>query len=489
MGERTAVAALIAGALLGAAPAARAAGLFLTDRGVRPMARGGAFVAGADDPGAVFYNPAGIAFSGKQLLFDATWIDFTGSYTRKLRTRQLDPNTGQPTGAQFDQTFETVHASPPALAIPTLAYTTPLGERFTIALGVGAPSAATGEWPRTVDGRPAPQRYSLLNTSGSLLLTPGLWAAWRPSRQLAIGAGMEALVGTLSTDVMFSSCPQDRLLCAQEQSDYDTEAKLTAGPIFAPSGNLGVIWAPSKDVRVGGAFQLPYYVHSRAKLDLALPTAPTFYDARQVGNDADVDFKLPWDARFGVEVRTIPRTRVELAWVLEHWSMHDRIDVTPDGIQLVGVQNFPEKFALQPITLQRHFRDSLSLRLGAEHLMPVGARTKLAVRAGVQYERSAVPPQYLNVSAFDVDKVVVSLGAGVHTGHWRVDLLLAELIAPPVEVGTTEAAIVPTNPVKANPPAFPYRVNAGTYRASATLVGLGVAYAFDRSRVSQAGGW
>ncbi len=453
------------------------------------MGRGGAFVAGADDPGAVFYNPAGIAFSGKQLLFDATWIDFTGSYTRKLRTRQLDPNTGAPTGAQFDQTFPTVHASAPALAIPTLAFATPVGDHFAIALGVGAPYAATGAWPRSADGGPAPQRYSLLNTSGSLLLTPGLWAAWKPSRHFALGAGFEALVGSLATDVMFSSCPQDRLLCAQEQSDYDTEAKLTAGPIFAPSGNLGAIWAPSDKVRVGGALQLPYYVHAHGKLDLALPTAPTFYDARQSGNDADVDLRLPWNVRFGVEYRGIKRTRVELAWVLEHWSMHDRIDVTPKDIRLVGVQNFPDSFALQPIALQRHFRDSLSVRVGGEHLARIGAQANLALRAGAMYERSAVPPEYLNVSAFDVDKVVLSVGAGLHTGHWRFDLLLAELVAPTVEVATTDAAIVPTNPVKANPPDFPYRVNAGTYRASATLIGLGVAYAFDRPRVTESSGW
>ena len=39
---------------------AGAAGLYFSDRGVRPLGRGGAFVAGADDLGAIWYNPAGI---------------------------------------------------------------------------------------------------------------------------------------------------------------------------------------------------------------------------------------------------------------------------------------------------------------------------------------------------------------------------------------------------------------------------------------------
>ncbi|MGE3672490.1 MAG: hypothetical protein AB7K71_22655, partial [Polyangiaceae bacterium] len=40
---------------------AEAAGLYFSDRGVRPMGRAGAFIAGADDAGAIWYNPAGLA--------------------------------------------------------------------------------------------------------------------------------------------------------------------------------------------------------------------------------------------------------------------------------------------------------------------------------------------------------------------------------------------------------------------------------------------
>ena len=47
-----------------------AAGLFLTPRGVRPLARGGAYVAGADDVNALSYNPAGIALSQNEILLD-----------------------------------------------------------------------------------------------------------------------------------------------------------------------------------------------------------------------------------------------------------------------------------------------------------------------------------------------------------------------------------------------------------------------------------
>ena len=49
--------------MLAAAPA-DAGGLYYADRGVRPLGRAGAFVAGADDPGAITYNPAGMFDAG-----------------------------------------------------------------------------------------------------------------------------------------------------------------------------------------------------------------------------------------------------------------------------------------------------------------------------------------------------------------------------------------------------------------------------------------
>ena len=71
-----------------------AAGLYFTDRGVRPMGRAGAFVAGADDLGAIWYNPAGLADAGTSVLLDASWLEFSIDYTRALRV--VNPPDGPP---------------------------------------------------------------------------------------------------------------------------------------------------------------------------------------------------------------------------------------------------------------------------------------------------------------------------------------------------------------------------------------------------------
>src|SRR5580698_5485467 len=82
---RPALVALVLLFVTAATGSARAAGLYFSDRGVRPMGRAGAFVAGADDLGAIWYNPAGLADAGTSFLFDMSWLDFSVTYTRELQ--------------------------------------------------------------------------------------------------------------------------------------------------------------------------------------------------------------------------------------------------------------------------------------------------------------------------------------------------------------------------------------------------------------------
>src|SRR5437879_4034192 len=68
-------------------PGASGAGMFVTPHGARPLARGGAFVAGADDLNSIYYNPAGVAAidygqSGWSGLLDVGLVLQNVTYTR-----------------------------------------------------------------------------------------------------------------------------------------------------------------------------------------------------------------------------------------------------------------------------------------------------------------------------------------------------------------------------------------------------------------------
>jgi long-chain fatty acid transport protein len=161
---------------LAAAGEARAAGLYVSDRGVRPLGRGGAFVAGAGDLGAIWYNPAGIVDTPSSVLTDFAWLNYSADYTRQVAATSA-------TGTTFTQTVPLVTGTTPFLPIPTIAASYRWGERqeYAVAGGVFAPMAALSTWPETVTGAdgvtqvPAPQRFMLISLKGSLLAEMGAW--------------------------------------------------------------------------------------------------------------------------------------------------------------------------------------------------------------------------------------------------------------------------------------------------------------------------
>jgi long-chain fatty acid transport protein len=450
---------------------ARAAGLYFSDRGVRPMGRGGAFVAGADDLGAIWYNPAGIADAGTSVLVDFGYLHFTDSYARELQVPDAQ-------GTLHTVTSPTVSGSAPVLPIPTLAWSLKLdkNERFTIAGGFLAPQVALATYPSTVDGQPSSSRYSLGSFDGSALGIVGGWIAWKPLKQLRLGVGVLALAGQFVTNVTFSTCPAVRLVCAPEQPDFDANSRITVGPIVAPTANGGVIWAPVPFLRLGASGQLPMVISAPAQLQIQLPTNEVFDTAHVNGSNAHVTFTLPAIARAGIEVRPIPALRIEATYVREFWSAQRSINAQPEGITITGVTGLPPSIGVPMIVFPRNFKDASSYRIGAEYSLARNGYS-FDFRSGLSYEESAVPVPYVSLLSLDMSKVTASFGFGLHFArHWRVDLLYAHLFCSDVYVSPSVAQIPHINPLNGNAPLEP--VNGGTYKAEADLIGLGANYAF-----------
>ncbi|MBX3234008.1 MAG: outer membrane protein transport protein [Labilithrix sp.] len=469
---------LLGVAVLLGSSSAQAGGLFMTDRGVRPLGRGGAFVAGADDLGAIWYNPAGLADAGSSVLVDFSWLNFSAEYTRST----LVTDAGG-TVRQID--FPQVKGSSPFLPIPTIAGSYNFGKEkeYTAAIGIFAPYTAIASYPLNVNGQPAPSRYSLVSLEGSALVVAGGYFAYKPIEQFRVGLGLQALVGNFNATTVFSASPPDRLIGAPEDPQYDAFSQLAVGPIVSPSGNLGMIAEPSKYLRLGVSGQLPFWVNAPAKIKVRLPTAAPFDNARQVGEDANVRFVLPAVARVGAELRTdfgdASRLRIELAYVREFWSMHDSIDIRPSNIKLHDITGFPSPFGVAPISLPKNFQDSNSIRLGTEYsLKNLLKEYWIDLRAGISYETSGVPRAWVAPQTYDADKVVASVGGGLHIGqHWRMDALAALALLNGTSVDPAEAQVPRVNPVKGNP-TDTEKINGGLYAARALILGVGVNYKF-----------
>lgn len=459
---------------LTASSSALAAGLYFPDRGVRPLGRGGAFVAGADDLGAVAYNIAGTYDAGSALFLDASWVNFSSEYTRQSLLRQVDPNTGEQVG-EYLKTYPTVNGATPFLPIPTLAASFQPHPQWVLSLGVWAPYAGLPSYPETVEGKPAPQRYSLYSLDGSALAFIGAGAAFAPSKEWRIGLSAGVLAGAFQATVAFSGCVPERFFCASEDPEWDVLAQLRAAPIIAPTGQVGAIWIPSPKLRAGLSVQLPVFVRAGASLRTRLPAAPVFEQASQDGESADIAFDLPWNIKAGVELRLIDNLRIEVGGGFEQWSMHDKIHVTPKGIALKNVAAFPETYYLPSIDLPRNFQDTFSVRAGAEYSMSL-FDLGWDLRAGASYESSAVPTEYLHVLTLDSDKVSATAGLSVHVGKVRLDAVYAHVFFVDRAVDPGEAKIAQVSPVASNPPVYPNYINGGQYAMRGDVVGLGLTY-------------
>jgi long-chain fatty acid transport protein len=469
---------LVGIAVLTYAGSASSAGLFTADRGVRPLGRGGAFVAGADDLGAIWYNPAGLADAGSGVLVDFAWMNFSSEYTR--RTNVVDAG-----GTVRTVEFPQVNGTTPFLPIPTIAGSYNFGDKkeFTAAFGILAPYTAITSYPLTVNGSPAPSRYSLVSMDGSALVVAGGYFAYKPVEQFRVGAGLQALVGKFVSRVVFSASPADRLISAPEDPTYDALSELNVGPIIAPSANFGMIVAPIKELRLGLSGQLPFWINAPGTINVRLPAAAPFDRASQDGQDARVRFRLPPIARVGVEYRTqisdTSRIRIEAAYVREFWSLHDSIDVRPENIKLLNVTGFPSPFGVAPITLPRNFQDSNSVRLGTEYSLKNLIKDYWTdLRAGISYETSGIPEEWVSPLTYDANKLIGSVGGSIHIGeHWRMDAVGALVLLDGTVLDPAVAKVPRVNPVAGNPTATE-SINGGSYAARAIVLGVGIEYRF-----------
>ena len=469
---------------------AHAGGFYLLDRGTRPLARGGAFVAGADDPGALWYNPAGIGFAGEQFLFDATLGFLDVTYTR------VDSG-GNP--------MPTIHGTNAPVPIPTIAGTFDFGlEHFHFGAGMFVPNAALMSYPEalSVDGMPypAPQRYSLLSMEGSVIATLAAGGGCTPlPDELSIGLAVHAVLGACAARVALSAC--DGAICSfPEDPDYDGIAQMTLSPIFTASVVGGVTWNPGP-VRLGASFSTPFSLSGDASIDVRPPSAAAFEGALtrprtesgpcSVDNASDeavqadpnhpcrnataaINLNFPFVLRVGVELLAIENLRLEAAFVWETWSMQQDVSVVPNDVWIVDALSFLD-YEVGALSIPRNMRDTFSIRLGGEYTID----GTYQVRLGAYFENGSFDDAYLSPLTIDSDKIVVSGGFSMRfvDGVWG-DLMVgyAHLFSRNV----TESRVTQANPIRPPGPARdPVYVGNGDYSFTLPFLGVGVRWQAD----------
>ncbi len=460
---------------------AQAGGFYLLDRQPRAMGRGGAFVAGADDPGSLWYNPAGLGFAGEQLQIDATLTFLNVEYTR------VDSG---------GNTLAPVNGNSAPLPIPTIAGTFDFGlENLTFGVGVFAPNAALMEYPEELNGGPAPQRYSLLSMQGSIIASLALGAAWRPIPELSIGLGVHVVYGAFAARTTLSAC-EGTICTFPEDPEYDAVAQLSLNPAVSAIGTFGVVWDPGP-VRLGFSLMTPFDLSGTASIRVRTPGAAAFDGAfvrtragdcnidavpdAEVAADpahrcrltnAGVDIDFPLVLRFGAQLDLVENLALELAVVWETWSFQRAAVVVPDDVWFSDALGGALDYQVGTLSIPRNMNDTVSVRIGGEYTID----GFLTFRLGGYYENGSFGDPWLQALTIDSDKIVVSGGASVRAvdGLW-IDVMVGYAHLFPRDV--TTSMVPQANPIR--PSADPVYIGNGSYRMTAPFVGLGMRYDFD----------
>lgn len=471
-------ASLLLLSLLDAHPA-QAGGFYLLDRQPRALGRGGAFVAGADDPGSLWYNPAGLGFAGEQLQIDATLTLLSVDYTR------VDSG---------GNTLDTVRGTNTPLPIPTLAGSFDLGlPNVTFGVGLFAPNAALMEYPEEVNGNAAAQRYSLLSMQGSLIASLALGGAWRPIPELSIGLGVHVVYGAFAARTTLSAC--EGVICTfPEDPEYDAVAQLTLNPAFSAIGTVGVVWDPGP-VRLGFSIMSPFDLSGTAAIQVRTPGAAAFdgafarsrggscagVDDATVAADpnhpcrnttAGIDLDFPMVMRFGVQLDLVENLALELAVVWETWSFQRAAVVIPNDVYLTDALGGALDYQIGQLNIPRNMNDTVSVRLGGEYTID----HVVTIRAGAYYENGSFSDNWLQALTIDSDKIVVSGGASIRAvdGLW-IDLMVGYAHLFPRNV--TTSMVPQANPIRPAGPLVP--IGNGRYEMIAPFFGVGIRYDFD----------
>ena len=332
--------------------------------GCRALGLGAAFVGVADDPSAVFYNPAGLAFQQERLA-----LSLDGFYVMPEHIYTL------PNGYTAESRYTT--------SIPQLFLSYKASERLTLGFGAYIPYAGGGiDWSEKALGFP------FKSYLGVLSLTPSL--AFQINDWISIGFNLNFYKGFLNV-----------------RTRMDPFGPMEADEVGSTlSFGAGLLLRPRENLRFGFSLRAP------AKMRLEGTTAITV-EAPQIGTvkmklTSSTEFNLPWDLEAGVAYQPWSNFLLSLSVQYTMWSTLQQVDKT--------IQNVPFVGTLQEVEVM-NFKNILIFHAGCEFRVAEG----FYLRAGLGYDRSASPAESLNFTNIDVDKFTLLGGIGYRAGRVTLD--------------------------------------------------------------------
>ena len=365
---------LLAGLIVGKVSAN---GFRLADQDARATARGEAFVATADTPAAIYYNPAGIT----QLTNNNLRSGIYGIY--------LDPTFSPPAGRPNSGNAYTIgkhFAAVPQMFVTHTLKTLPL----SFGVGLYAPYGGSINWPSDTGFRTVATKGSLTY----LRLNPVVAYQLLPSLSLAAGAMVDYAHVDLEQGLRPFSVPL---------ANYFN----FSGDGFSAGYNFGLRWQPLDKISLGATF--------RSSTPLTFDGQTDFEQQPVIGStqrSARMNLKFPPTMVAGLSFRPTPKWNIEFDADYTDWSSFGKTSIQ---------QQTPVPYPLNPtgaIPVTLNWQASWMYEFGVTRCFDNGWH----VSAGYVFDQNSVPDNYYTPLAADLDRHFFSVGGGFRGKRYSLDV-------------------------------------------------------------------
>lgn len=433
-------------------PLTRGAGFLVYEHGAAAMGMAGAFVAVANDPTAIFHNPAGIAWlEGTQISLGTTLITSDASLSL--------PNWPVATFQSVDQKSKWFYPS-------TFYISHKINDRIALGLGFFSPYGLGTEWPEDY-----PLKYiATKDDMKTFIFNPAI--AIKLSDNLSAAFGVSYIYSTLS----FKLVEHDDIdlsvfspLLAGEIAVIDIPISLEAnGDAFGLNAgvlykgenfSLGFNWRGGFDIKYDGDLDL-----NTTQAQVQIPPLPPPFDllvteaaiisAIPTSGTATIpSFKFPHVFGVGAAFNLTESFMLtaDIHYIL--WSCYDEFTVE------VGVPGFEDK------PVEENWKDSFVLRGGLQY----NVNENFALRVGALYDKTPQPAETMDPILPDANRWAVTGGLGYKAGNFVIDVayqfeVFSDRESPNREIENYQVGGI--------------NLGLGTYSTTAHLIGISIGFIF-----------
>ncbi|MFC1814246.1 OmpP1/FadL family transporter [Thermodesulfobacteriota bacterium] len=359
-------------------------GFAINENGSKAVGMGGAFAAQADDPTAVYFNPAGIVqLEGTQISVGVAPIMPGAEYTSTGNSLLVAPGT---TYDADDKTF----------LIPNAYITHKFNDMWSFGFGTFSNFGLATEWEGTWEGRYI--MGGVLSEIVTISLNPVV--AYRPHQRVSIAAGPVLQYADVTLESKLPAPPAP-----------DGDFKLT-GDDWDWGWNVGLLVWLSDEWKFGASYRSEVK-HSFSGAEAAASGLPVAA-LNQTSNSTEADITTPQIVYLALAWTTGPMT-LEFDGQWTGWSSYDRLSAT-FGMGLLALSGGVPP-GVSSVTKAKDWDDVWALRFGVNY----NVTPEWDLRAGIIWDESPVPDYTVDPALPSGDRWLYCLGFGYHSGKFAFD--------------------------------------------------------------------